>query len=101
MPLTRRDFRFNFSASGSQLGVRLEYRPYYRLETQEIVTYTPDSKATTAELLLGLATSGLFVWAFVDNLLKLVKLQSMMKENSIMSANSIGMGQVRCKKQLY
>ena len=69
-PLTRRDFRFGFNATGSQLGVRLEYRPYYSLETQEIVTYTPDSKATTAELLLGLTTSGLFVWAFVDNLVE-------------------------------
>ena len=69
-PLTRRDFRFDFSASGSQLGVRLEYRPYYSLETQEIMTYTPDSKATTAELLLGLTTSALFVWAFVDNLVE-------------------------------
>lgn len=69
-PLTRRDFRLDFSASGSQLGVRLEYRPYYSLETQEIVTYTPDSKATTAELLIGLTTSSLLVWAFVDNLVE-------------------------------
>ncbi|RKU20927.1 hypothetical protein C6503_05445 [Candidatus Poribacteria bacterium] len=69
-PLTRRDFQLDFSASGSQLGVRLEYRPYYSLETQEIVTYTPDAKATTAELLMGLTTSSLFVWAFVDNLVE-------------------------------
>ena len=67
IPLTRRDFRFGFNATGNQLGVRLEYRPYYSLETQETVTYTPDSKATTPELLLGLTTLGLFVWALVDS----------------------------------
>ena len=66
-PLNRKDFRFGFNASGSQLGVRLEYRPYYALEIQEHVVYTPNVRATTAELLLGLATSGLFVWALVDN----------------------------------
>ena len=66
-PLNRKDFRFGFNASGSQLGVRLEYRPYYALEIQEHVVYTPNVRSTTAELLLGLATSGFFVWALVDN----------------------------------
>lgn len=69
-PLNRNDFRFGFNASGSQLGVRLEYRPYYALEIQEHVVYTPNVRSTTAELLLGAATSGLFIWALVDNLVE-------------------------------
>lgn len=69
-PLSRKDFRFGFNASGSQLGVRLEYRPYYDLEIQEHVVYTPNVRSTTAELILGAATSGLFIWALVDNLVE-------------------------------
>ena len=65
-PLNRKDFRFGFNASGSQLGVRLEYRPYYDLEIREHVKYIPNARATTAEMLLGLATSGLFVWALAE-----------------------------------
>ena len=66
-PLNRKDFRFGFNASGSQLGVRLEYRPYYDLEIQEHVIYKPNVRSTTAELILGAVTSGLFIWALVDN----------------------------------
>ena len=69
-PLSRKDFRFGFNASGSQLGVRLEYRPYYDFEIQEHVVYTPNVRSTTAELILGAATSGLFIWALVDNLVE-------------------------------
>ncbi len=69
-PLSRKDFRFGFNASGSQLGVRLEYRPYYDLEIQEHVVYTPKVRSTTTELILGAATSGLFIWALVDNLVE-------------------------------
>ena len=69
-PLNRKDFRFGFNASGNQLGVRLEYRPYYNLEIQEHVVYTPNVRSTTAELILGAATSGLFIWALVDNLVE-------------------------------
>lgn len=70
VPLNRKDFRFGLNASGSQLGVRLEYRPYHALEIQEHVIYKPNVRSTTAELILGAVTSGLFIWALVDNLVE-------------------------------
>ena len=70
VPLNRKDFRLGFGATGDQLGIRLEYLPYYNLETQEHVIYRPNVKSTTAELILGAATSGLFLWAFIDNLVE-------------------------------
>ena len=67
--LSQRDFRIGFNATQSQLGVRLEYRPYYRLERQEIVTYTPN-KLTTLEVILGSTYVGLLIWVLSDVLVE-------------------------------
>ncbi len=67
--LNRRDFRLGFNATENQLGVRLEYRPYYSLEKQEIVTYHP-TKTTALEKIMMLAYAGGFVWILSDVLVE-------------------------------
>ena len=67
--LSKRDFRLGFNATGNQLGIRLEYRPYYSLEKQEIMTYEPD-KSSTAEMMIGLAYTGLLIWVLSDILVE-------------------------------
>ena len=67
--LSKRDFRLGFNAMGNQLGVRLEYRPYYSLETQELLTYRA-IKSTTPEVLLGATYTGLLIWVLSDVLVE-------------------------------
>ena len=50
--LNKRDFRLGFNATENQLGVKLEYRPYYSVERQQVITYSP-KKASTTEILIG------------------------------------------------
>lgn len=50
--ISKRDFRLGFNATGNQLGVRLEYRPYYSVERQQVVTYS-SKKASITEILIG------------------------------------------------
>ena len=68
--LSQRDFRLGFDATGSRLGVRLEYRPYYSLEKRELVTYKPKKGGRSLEMLMGLASVGLLSWAVVDSLVE-------------------------------
>lgn len=63
--LSKRDFRFGFNATNNQLGVRLEYRPYYSIERQQVVTHSP-GKASTAEILIGSAYVGVLIWVLTD-----------------------------------
>ena len=65
--LSRKDFRLGFNATQNQLGVRLEYRPYYSLERQEVVTYTPH-KGSALEIALGSTYVGLLIWVLSDAL---------------------------------
>ena len=67
--LSKRDFRLGFNATGNQLGIRLEYRPYYSIEKQQIMTYEPD-KSSTAEMMIGLAYTGLLIWVLSDILVE-------------------------------
>lgn len=68
--LSQRDFRLGFDATGSRLGIRLEYRPYYSLEKRELVTYKPKKGGRSLEVLMGLASVGLFSWAVIDSLVE-------------------------------
>ena len=68
--LSQRDFRLRFNATGSQLGVRLEYRPYYGLEKRELVKYVPKEGVGSLEILMGLTSVGLLSWAVFDNLVE-------------------------------
>ena len=68
--LDKRDFRLGFNATGSELGVRLEYRPYYAVERRQLVTYKPSSGGRPLEVLVGVAGLGLLTWAVVDNLVE-------------------------------
>ena len=67
--LDKRDFRLGFNATENQLGIRLEYRPYYSLEKQEIVTYRP-TKTTGLEMTIGAVYAGLLVWVLSDVVVK-------------------------------
>ncbi|MDE0315379.1 MAG: caspase family protein [Candidatus Poribacteria bacterium] len=67
--LSKRDFRLGFNATENQLGVRLEYRPYYSVERQQVVTYSP-SKATPSEIIIGSGYVGVLIWVLSDVLVK-------------------------------
>ena len=73
--LSQRDFRLGFDTTGSRLGVRLEYRPYYSLEKRELVTYKPKKGGRSLEMLMGLASVGLLSWAVVDSLVETEELK--------------------------
>ena len=68
--LSQRDFRLRFDAMQGGLGVRLEYRPYYNIERRELVIYKPREGGRTLELLVCVASVGLWAWAFFDNLVE-------------------------------
>ena len=70
MPLSKRDFRLGFGATNDALGIRLEYRPYYNLETREIVTYKPSKGGRTLETLIGAASVGVLIWVLSDVLVE-------------------------------
>ena len=65
--LDRRDFQLGFSAAGDQLGIRLEYRPYYNIEKQQLVTYKPGGKRIS-ENLMAASYLGVLGWIVYDNL---------------------------------
>ena len=67
--LSKRDFRLGFNASNNQLGVSLEYRPYYSVERQQVVTYS-SKKASTTEILIGTAYVGGLIWILSDVLVE-------------------------------
>ena len=66
--LNKRDFRLGFGATNDSLGIRLEYRPYYNLESREIVTYKPSLKGgRSLELLIGASVLvGVATWVLSD-----------------------------------
>lgn len=68
--LNKRDFRLGFGATDDYLGIRLEYLPYYNLETRDIVRYKPQKGSRSFELVLGIVEAGLFGWALFDNLVE-------------------------------
>ena len=68
--LNKRDFRLGFNATNNQLGVRLEYRPYYTIEKRQLVTYKTREGGRPLEVLVGVASLGLLTWAVVDNLVE-------------------------------
>ena len=65
--LDHRDFQLGFSAAGDQLGIRLEYRPYYNIEKQQLVTYKPGGKRIS-ESLMAASYLGVLGWVVYDNL---------------------------------
>ena len=65
--LDRRDFQLGFSAANDQFGVRLEYRPHYSVEKQQLVTYKPGGRRIF-ESLMGVSSLGLLGWVVYDNL---------------------------------
>ena len=67
--LSKRDFRLGFNATDNQLGVRLEYRPYYSVERQQVVTYSSKTASTT-EILIGTAYLGALIWILSDVLVE-------------------------------
>ena len=67
--LSKKDFRLGFNATGNQLGVRLEYRPYYSIEKQQTMTYTAN-KSSTPEVIIGLAYTGALIWVLSDVLVE-------------------------------
>lgn len=69
-PLSKKDFRLGFGATRNQLDVRLQYRPYYNVETSELATYKAAEIPSPLELLIGLASAGLLGWAVFDNLVE-------------------------------
>ncbi len=66
----KRDFRLNFLSRQNQLGIQLEYRPYYDVERKEVVRYKPAKKTSALEIVFGLAEIGLLAWAVSDNLVE-------------------------------
>ena len=68
--LNKRDFRLGFGATENQLGIRLEYRPYYNLERRQLVTYKPAKGGRPLELLIALAEIGLLIWTLSDVLVE-------------------------------
>ena len=69
-PLSKKDFRLGFGATNDALGIRLEYRPYYNLETREIATYKPSKGGRSLETLIGAASVGVLIWALSDALVE-------------------------------
>ena len=67
--LSKRDFRLGFNATNNQLGVRLEYRPYYSVERQQVVIYSPKG-VTITEQLIGTAYVGVLAWILSDVLVE-------------------------------
>ena len=65
--LSYRDFQLGFGATGDQLGIRLEYRPHYSIEKQQLVTYKPGGMRIS-ESLIGVSYLGLLGWVVYDNL---------------------------------
>ncbi len=64
--LNHRDFQLGFSAAGDQLGIRLEYRPYYSVEKQQLVTYKPGGRRIS-EGLMAASYLGILGWVVYDN----------------------------------
>ena len=58
--LNRRDFRLGFNTTGNQLGVQLQYLPYYKGEQRKVMEYHPKLKAL--DWGVGLASIGLLYW---------------------------------------
>ncbi len=64
--LSRRDFQMKFNATGSELSLRLQYLPYYKVESQKIVRYRPEM--TLVDFVLGLASAALITKVTYDRL---------------------------------
>ena len=62
--LNKRDFRLGFGATNNSLGIRLEYRPYYNLESRELVTYKPE--VGMLDSVIGLAELLVLGWVLSD-----------------------------------
>ena len=66
--LSRRDFQLQFGTTKNDLSFHLQYRPYYKVERREIVTYKP--RGLLAESILGLVTMALWIWAYTDSMVE-------------------------------